>query len=283
MIRPILNKNKSIGQVVYIFEGEEFESKLFTKIFCDLLDYNVVSLDKNSTAHLYTSKINKYSRVYLIPSKKNNVKNLFNSREYYDELYNKLSHEYELDVENSAIYYIFDRDRANNKSKDYINAIKTYKNSRENDNNEMNGLFLPNYPAAESFLLNANNDNEKCKNGQLIKLYLAGTGYAIDKLQDNNLIHATAKLLNEIVMINGADFKISEIDDFVNINMSIYDYEEYLYTEEGYYLVLSLICVSLIDLGIIELWAAYDNIVRAGQNRFGILQNASCLVWLSYW
>ena len=247
-----INKEKNIGQVIYIFEGEEIESKLFNHIFGTFLDYSVISLDKANNEFLYTSKTNKYSKVFLIPSKRSQAVSIEDDKQYFDELYKMLAIKHGLDVENCAVYYIYDRDRNNNGFKDLNRIVSKYENSRDN-NNEMNGLVLLSYPSVEAYLMTAYNDLERIGNAQFAKMHCAAEGYyCIDNLEDEHIKNCVANMLNTIENIINNTFDINEIEHFSNINTKILEYEEALYRDDTTYYILSLISISLIDLGIIQ-------------------------------
>ena len=49
------------------------------------------------------------------------------------------------------------------------------------------------------------------------------------------------------------EFDVSKLDDFADSNKEIFNYEENEYASSKAYDVLSLLIISLIDLGIIEI------------------------------
>ena len=44
-----------------------------------------------------------------------------------------------------------------------------------------------------------------------------------------------------------------DLDDFSDCNMDIFNFEEGNYTNNEMYRILSLLCISLLDLGILEI------------------------------
>ena len=61
-----INKEKSIGEVVIVVEGENDEFRLLKKIFTKILDYNYISLKRNKVLqHEFKSKSNKNSTVII--------------------------------------------------------------------------------------------------------------------------------------------------------------------------------------------------------------------------
>ncbi len=55
-----INKNKSIGNIVIVVEGEEDEFRLLKHIFTKVLDYNYISMKRNKVMqHEFVSKDSK--------------------------------------------------------------------------------------------------------------------------------------------------------------------------------------------------------------------------------
>ena len=109
------NINKNIGKVVYIVEGDNDEPKLIIDIFQKIFNYSIVRYDKlNDKIVELKQDNNKYSKVYIIPAKYSAISTLDISDDYFDEIFSKLS-KYDLDIDNSALYFLFDRDRQSNR------------------------------------------------------------------------------------------------------------------------------------------------------------------------
>ena len=65
-------------------------------------------------------------------------------------------------------------------------------------------------------------------------------------IKDNKII---TKVAIELVSMNIENY---DIDNFGGCNMDIFNYEEAVFSKEKMYQALSLVCISLIDLGLIE-------------------------------
>ena len=154
-------------------------------------------------------------------------------------------------MNDSAIYFIFDRDRENNKKEILEDAIAKLTNSRDNPDFEMNGLLLLSYPCVEALYLNVNNDDKKFGNGKSIKTYSGIKKYR-KELTMPNILSAANKMLNIINQLN-IDFSIDDLDEFSTKNQEILSQEEKIYNKEKVYTSLSLISIALIDLGILSL------------------------------
>ena len=152
MMKAVIDRNKSIGKVLYVLEGEHPEFNLLIEIFSSVLEYEQIDMEeKIEKCVQFRHKENRYSNVFVVKSNRTDIKGVDLNDEYFDNLHRVLVEEYGFDVDNMAIYYVFDRDRKSNKPIDITNAIDRYKNSRSNDN-EMNGLLLLSYPSIESFV-----------------------------------------------------------------------------------------------------------------------------------
>jgi len=99
-----------------------------------------------------------------------------------------LSERYGLDVSSSAVYYLFDRDRKSNRTGKVTEALGRFRNSREGNGFDMNGLLLLSYPSAEALLLNCINDNERFESGKDIKQSINDKGIVIGNLSEDLLI-----------------------------------------------------------------------------------------------
>ena len=130
MKRIKINKNKSIGSVIYIVEGKVTEQNLIKNIFNQLLDYELYQINGQEKLLRLKSKTNKFSKVAVITSKKPQISTLIKQEDFFDNIYHYLSI-HDFDVENSAIYYIFDRDRGSNDFETIKKYLQIYKNSRD--------------------------------------------------------------------------------------------------------------------------------------------------------
>ena len=250
MKRIKINKNKSIGSVIYIVEGKVTEQNLIKNIFNQLLDYELYQINGKEKLLRLKSKTNKFSKVAVITSKKPQISTLIKQEDFFDNIYHYLSI-HDFDVENSAIYYIFDRDRGSNDFETIKKYLQIYKNSRDNDDGNMNGLFLLGYPSIEAFYLNINKVEKYLKDGKTAK---KATRKQISKqLNKQDLINNSSnflKILNKKLKVN---FTLNDLDNMERINIDILNKEEQLYYLKEKNLVLAQLTISLLDLGIIEI------------------------------
>lgn len=114
-----LNTKKSIGRVLFIVEGSRTEFVILRKIFCDILKYEYVEKRRNQS-DTFVSRNNSHSKVAVINTKESNITDITDSEQYLDNLFEMLNDKYDFPVDQSAIYYLFDRDPKSNTDKDKI-------------------------------------------------------------------------------------------------------------------------------------------------------------------
>ncbi len=249
-----LNKDKSIGKVIYIVEGGKTEPYILHKLFTKVFDYQVEMLLRDKGYYKYNSKENATSQVFVVNAEESNIKNIDKNSEFLDNLFIELVEHYDFDIDNSAMFYLFDRDNQSNTDAQMIEMlINSLTNSRENQNYLRPGLLLLSYPSIESFTLSnfcKDSFSEKFRLGSDLKIFLNEKSINHQKINEETLISATEELLKafSVMGINNYD-----IDNFGDCNIDIFHYEEASFSREKLYRALSLVCISLIDLGLIEL------------------------------
>ena len=246
MIR--LNKTKRIGSVVFVVEGKKEEPRLIRNIFKKILGYDVYQYNKQEDMHLLKTSVDPYNKVVIVTNNKPQIKCVLNETEYIDNVFNTLIN-HNLDPYNSAIYYIFDRDNKSNLQEDIISLMGRLKNSRENDDYEMNGLLLINYPCIESFYMNSNKNKKRFSTAKEVKKYVNEKKYK--KLDDNKIIISHKKMIRITKQLY-RKLKLNDLDNFYDFNTNIIIKEDELFNKKNKYETLSLFVICLIDLGIIE-------------------------------
>lgn len=249
-----LNKEKSIGKVLYIVEGGKTEPNILYSLFVKVFDYQLETILREKGYHKYNSKENPDSQVFVINAEESNIKYIAKDNEFLNNLFLELIENYEFDVDNAAIYYIFDRDNQSNTDTKFLTEmLSTLTNSRENVDYNRQGLLLLSYPSVESFILSC--FPEKCfrkkfDTGNHLKQYLYTCKIDYKKLSEDVLLRATNELIDTLKEIGIERFDIDNVGEH---NQVIFQYEEKMYASEELYRSLSLLCVSLIDLGLIEI------------------------------
>ena len=252
-----LNKDKNIGSVLYIVEGERREINLLGYIFKDILKYDeVIWIDRTGNERIkYISKENKNSKVFIINSEQSNIQSIANT-EFRDKQVKILKqYDDEFDYEDIPIYYIFDCDRINDK-KVIENIIKTYVNAREpseeNEYDSIGGMVLLSYPSIESFVI-SNFEEEMYKfherfdfKEKTLKQYIGDNMYDNHKMSIDTLSNAFLELINSLEKIDVSKINLDNTKEF---NTDIFNYEQSVNNQY----MLSLLLISFVDLGIIEI------------------------------
>ena len=250
-----LNKNKSIGKVIYIVEGEKKEITLLSHIFTKILNYSVVYAKRQKGIYeKYVSAENQDSQVYLINSETSNIGSIksVSGKEYLDAVFKTLYEKYQLDTTNTATYYIFDRDCESNMAADCRDLVGILKNSRDNGY-ESNGLLLLSYPSIESYIFSCFEDSteEYIDTASALKQKTSAGKYQYNKLKDKEMLLACTNMLATQLHMSGVNMEQSDLDDFSKINGQILKIEDEKVSANSLYRILSLLSVSFIDLGII--------------------------------
>ncbi len=252
----VLNKNKHIGKVVFIVEGDKKEHSLLGYIFKEILDYSIVEVKRNKLPFTkYVSKVNSDSHVFVISAKTSNIKSAgVDGKEYLDQVFENLYIDYSLDISNAAVYYIFDRDNESNFYSVAESLTETLKNSRDNGF-ESNGLLLLSYPCIEAYIKSCIDDvqNERIDTPKSLKNVISDARYQYSKIDGDAVIRACNNMLVGISDICKSDMTNEDLDDFAQIGMKILFEENQMYLENKQYYLLSLLSVAFLDLGILSL------------------------------
>ena len=252
-----LNKDKNIGKVVYIVEGGRRELTLLGHIFSCIFDYSIVVAPRKGMPYLkYESKKNKLSRVFLVCAYESNIGFAANQKgqDYLNEVFKVLYERYQLELSDAATYFIFDRDPQSNESQVFQQLIPILKNSRDNGM-DINGLLLESYPSIESYTKSCIDDTEDdwTISAKELKSEVSGAQYQQDKIHDAQVIKACINMLSSIGKISGRELAERDLDDFAEINRILFEREEDYFSHNELYRLLSLLSVSFIDLGLIEI------------------------------
>ena len=249
-----INKEKSIGKVLYIVEGSKTEPYLLWRIFAKIFDYQVERILRTNPYQKFNSKINPTSQVFVINTETSNIKTIAKDNDYLNQLFALLIEKYDFDIENAAIYYLFDRDCQSNTDPTFISdMLNVLKNARDNDGYDRQGMLLLSYPSIESFTLSNFESDSFCQKfdlGNSLKSYLESKKINHARMNETTLALAAEEMLCAFQTMGVGDF---DIDSFSDTNEAIFHYEEEVYSEESVYQALSLLCISLIDLGLIEI------------------------------
>lgn len=108
-----LNKNKHIGRLLFIVEGSQTEFSILRRIFCNLLGYSYIEKRRNKPTYFISTK-DRFSRVAVINTHESNIRDISQNETYLDDVFDVLREQYQFPFDQSAIYYLFDRDPKSN-------------------------------------------------------------------------------------------------------------------------------------------------------------------------
>lgn len=115
------------------------------------------------------------------------------------------------------------------------------------------GLLLLSYPAIESFTLSNFEHHvfeERKETGKELKQYLHSRHINHQNITEESLMCAVRELWEALQKIGKLKL---DLDDFREVNKKIFDFEEKEMESNKAYRILSLLCVSLLDLGLLEI------------------------------
>ena len=110
-----INKNKRIGKIVIIVEGEFTEFKYIEEIFNKYLGYMLKSKTRKNDNFIELDGHDDFSTVYLMNTPSNNIKSIKDDLDFQNYIYSQLS---KLPIQNNfnyQTYIVFDRDPINNR------------------------------------------------------------------------------------------------------------------------------------------------------------------------
>ncbi len=251
-----INKDKSVGRVLFIVEGGRTEFNLLRRIFCDVLEYEYIQKTRQSdNFKVYKSRSNNTSKIAVINTEESNISDICDENCYLDSIYEMLISEYNFPVDRAAIYYIFDRDPKSNIDVPLIKKlISQLRNAYENEDGLRGGLLLLSYPSIESYVVANFIDDTYLMElalGEEVKAYVAAQN---TQIQRNKITEDTVKkAASEMMKYIKAEQITFDIDNMGHTNSEVFERQEARYSQNKTYRLVSLLSVALIDLGIIEI------------------------------
>lgn len=248
-----INKDKRIGRVLFIVEGSKYEFSLLKKIFVDIFQYEYIEKRRNKPDRFIGSK-DSYSRVAVINTKDSNIRDITENQEYLDQVYELLQEKYDYPVDQSAIYFLFDRDPESNNDKERIlSYIRNLKNPYENDDYYRGGQLLLSYPSIESYILTAldsNSGQNRFSLGKDIKHYISfRPDIQINKLDEAAMENAAECFLSYVC----SKERILDVDNFEKESERIFEQQDIDYMKgEGFHL-FSMLTLAFFQMGIISI------------------------------
>lgn len=273
MKRYRIDKNKNIGNVIFIVEGGRkktggTELRLLKKIFADILGYEVQELRRGSEEFIGYG-CNPQFRVFALNLPKNQLTQL--TEDAIDALFCRLREEFGIKPEDCPIFFIYDRDALSYKRNELRGKyVKKYTDPYGNDNGDQGQLLLS-YPAIESYLLSCIEDDTFKQSyllGQQAKSTLTNLicteDYetktdihmkTVDLVFTEETIEAENRLLHSINEMNNGLTTMGigeyDLDNLAPILLDVYDYQQKRYISENTFSLFSFVGMALLELGVI--------------------------------
>ena len=261
-----LNKNKNIGNVLFIVEGDKSEFAILKHVFKHILNYSLITKNRHSDFEQYKSTVNSHSTVAIINTKYSNIKYAGESgNEYLDSLYERLINEFDFEIDNSWIFFLFDRDHHSNNNPAFIrNLISTLKNPLDNGENRAGELLLS-YPGIEAYKLSCSENDIHLINDNLapdkkivfcnqLKKLVNDKGLGnIQSFKDIHILHACSEFLKYLIYTNNSFSPETDLDDFSSKSLSIFNIQEDNLNTKNYNDFFSMLSLAFLQLGILEI------------------------------
>lgn len=193
-----LNKNRHIGRVLFIVEGSRTEFSILRQIFCNLLGYSYIEKRRNRPTY-FANTNDRFSKVGVINTHESNIRDISENEAYLDEVFDVLREQYQFPVDQSAIYYLFDRDPKSNKDSALIEKyILSLANPYDNDDYKAGQLLLS-YPSIESYIISNFRDTANTPRfslGKDAKAHIGrNTDIQVNRISEETLINAADEFL----------------------------------------------------------------------------------------
>ena len=246
-----LNKNRHIGRVLFIVEGSRTEFSILRQIFCNLLGYSYIEKRRNRPTY-FANTNDRFSKVGVINTHESNIRDISENEAYLDEVFDVLREQYQFPVDQSAIYYLFDRDPKSNKDSALIEKyILSLANPYDNDDYKAGQLLLS-YPSIESYIISNFRDTANTPRfslGRDAKAYIGrNTDIQVNRISEETLINAADEFLK---YLSGEQI-VFDIDDFSEAGRTIFTNQETEYLFGRGFRLFSMLTLAFLQMGIIE-------------------------------
>lgn len=246
-----LNKNRHIGRVLFIVEGSRTEFSILRQIFCNLLGYSYIEKRRNRPTY-FANTNDRFSKIGVINTHESNIRDISENEAYLDEVFDVLREQYQFPVDQSAIYYLFDRDPKSNKDSALIEKyILSLANPYDNDDYKAGQLLLS-YPSIESYIISNFRDTANTPRfslGKDAKAYIGrNTDIQVNRISEETLINAADEFLK---YLSGEQIAF-DIDDFSEAGHTIFTKQETEYLFGRGFRLFSMLTLAFLQMGIIE-------------------------------
>ncbi len=255
--RVSIHKDRKIGKVLFIVEGERTEPYILCRIFEKIFDYRYTRISRQGkiTYDVVSSKRHDLSQVFVVNAAESNISYIADGNEYLDNLFRMLINDQGIDFENAAIFYIWDRDRNSNVNTDVIKKLlSTLRNPRDSIDYERQGLLLLSYPSIEAYTASnfiSETYSQEAATGKELKTILNDNKILQQNISEDSIQMATKELLKALKFFD-IEFKEEMLDDMSDANLTVFSKEEEIYNQTDTYRLLSMLSIALLNLGLIE-------------------------------
>jgi hypothetical protein len=253
-----INLEKNIGSSIFIVEGAVSEFNIAETVFVKNLGYELIRKARNETLFRYQNPNNPYSRVAVLNCAKNQLHTL--DFDEIDSLCTELINEYDFDLANSAFFYLYDRDvysytdGKQNVPRQYLKVLTSARPEYKTvTTSGYDGLLLLSYPCIEAFVTSGFDDYAHqyfhAKGNGDLKPFNDSHKYFQNTMDSASLSRAMLQMDKALEMLG---IEAYDFSDFATTNLQIYDQQEQIYSQIKKFRLLSLFCIALLELGIIE-------------------------------
>ena len=251
-----LNKNKHIGRVLFIVEGSQMEFSILRRIFCNLLGYSYIEKRRNKPTYFCSSQ-DYFSQVAVVNTRESNIRDISENETYLDDVFNVLRSQYQFPVDQSAIYYLFDRDPKSNTNSALIKEyIRSLADPYDNDDCKAGQLLLS-YPSIESYIISSFRDatgSLRFSLGKEAKAYIdRNKDIQLNKISEETLIKAA----DEFFKYLSSEQITFDIDEFSDAGYAVFAKQENEYLSGRGFRLFSMLTLAFLQLGIIETEETY--------------------------
>lgn len=248
-----LNKEKHIGRVLFIVEGSQTEFSILRRIFCNILGYSYIEKRRNRPSY-FTSTRDRFSQVAVINTRESNIRDISENETYLDDVFDVLREQYQFPVDQSAIYYLFDRDPKSNTDSALIEEyILSLANPYDNENGYKAGQLLLSYPSIESYIISNFRDGSHSMRfalGKDTKSYIgSNTDIQMNKITEETLIKAA----HEFLAYLDSEAVIFDIDEFAGASHAVFTKQEKEYLSGAGFRLFSMLTLAFLQMGILKM------------------------------
>lgn len=246
-----LNKGKHIGRVLFVVEGSRTEFTILKRIFCRLLGYSYIEKRRGQLPYFKDAE-DRFSQVAVVNTRESNIRDISENEAYLDDVFDTLREQYHFPVDQSAIYYLFDRDPKSNTDPARIEEyIRSLANPYVNDDYKAGQLLLS-YPSIESYIISNFRDitsTPRFPLGRDAKAYIGeNTDIQINKISEETLIKAASEFLKYLE----SEKIMFDMDEFSKASHTIFTRQEAEYLSGKGYRLFSMLTLAFLQMGIIE-------------------------------